>query len=370
MEGHLLMSAKERRRKSVFDRVKMSQLTLVEAAEELAEEGYGLDHETLRRWLLAEGLWRKRKKGRKHRSRPPPKAHFGELVQMDGSHHRWFGPERPEACLMDIVDDATGHTMALMAPAETTEAAMELLWRWIEEHGIPKALYTDRKNVFVTSREPTLEEQLAGEEPMTAFGKACAKLGIEIICAHSPQAKGRVERKHKLYQDRLVKKLALRGITTIKTTNKLLNNGFTNKLNAKLAKPALSNVDFHRPVPKELELADVFCSEELRTVQNDWTIRYQNRHYQILKDNTPLPKPRQKVLVRVRLDKTMDLIYCGKPLAFRAIAPAELRRRLANKAHTPEAQAQVPGPRVIHKPAPDHPWRKAAIPRAADKQRF
>ena len=241
MEGHLLMSAKERRRKSVFDEVLAGRLTLRSAsgrlglsyrhcrrscrrfreegdaglvhlgrgrrsnrracerfrrkviaryrnryedfgptlaAEKLREEGLRVDHETLRRWLLAEGLWKTQRKGRAHRQRRERKRHFGELVQMDGSHHCWFGVEGAQDCLMNMVDDATGTTLSRMDSAETTEAAMRTLWSWIERYGIPQALYTDKKTVFVTDREPTVEEQLAGEEPRTAFGEACAKPGI------------------------------------------------------------------------------------------------------------------------------------------------------------------------------------------------
>ena len=255
------------------------------ASEKLAGDGYELDHETLRRWLIADGQWRRRRKRGKHRARRPRREHFGELVQLDGSHHEWFGAGRPRTCLMNMVDDATGTTMALMANEETTEVAMRLLWRWIERYGIPKALYTDKKNVFVTDREPTIEEQLAGEEPRTAFGKACKKLGIEIIRAHSPQAKGRVERSNGVYQDRLVKELRLHGITTVEQANKLLAEGFSEALNARFEQEPASPTDFHRRVPKRLNLAEVFSWEDRRTLQNDWTIRYNNRFYQILKQN-------------------------------------------------------------------------------------
>jgi len=216
--------------------------TGVAAGRRTGRSGRVLDHETLRRWLLGAGLWQKRRKRSKHRARRERKAHFGELVQLDGSHHRWFGPERAESCVMDMVDDATGLTMALMAEQETTEAAMRLLWQWVERYGVPQALYVDRKTVFITDREPTLEEQLAGQAPMTAFGNACAKLGIVLIPANSPQAKGRVERRHGVLQDRLVKELALRGITRIPTANRLLANGFIDGLNAKFARPSVGSV--------------------------------------------------------------------------------------------------------------------------------
>src|SRR5690606_23484094 len=161
-----------------------------------------------------------------HRERRERRARFGELVQVDGSHHRWFGPDGRQCCLMNLVDDATGCTYSLMFEEETTEAAMQVLWGWITRYGIPQALYVDRKSVYITDREPTVEEQLAGQEPLTAFGHACAKLGIQLITAYSPQAKGRVERNHAVYQDRLVKELRLQGLTTIAEANTLLTCGF------------------------------------------------------------------------------------------------------------------------------------------------
>ena len=421
MEGHLLMSAKERRRKSVFDEVAAGRLTIKAAsirlglsyrqcrrsyarfvaqgdaglvhrhrgrpssrgypakfrdkvvkryheryathelgptlaAEKLAKEGLVVDHETLRRWLLASGDWKKRRKRRVHRKRRERRAHFGELVQMDGSFHKWFGPERNPACLMNKVDDATSTTMGLLDEEETTEAAMRLLWHWIECYGIPMALYTDQKNVYITNREPTIEEQLADEEPKTAFGKACAKLGIEIIAAHSPQAKGRVERSNAVYQDRFLKELALRRVTTVGTANKLLTNGFTDELNTKFAKPPPHDEDYHRPVPKGVELADIFCTEDERVLQNDWCIRHHNRHYQIEENNTPLPKPKDKILVRTRLDGTIQLLYKNRPLCHRILSNAERARHARPK--TKDAQsAQEPTEQTTQKPT-GSPWRQ------------
>lgn len=421
MDGDLLMSAKERRRKSVFDEVLAGRLTIraasgrlglsyrqclrsyarfrVEgdaglvhrrrgrpsnrgrprefrdkvirryreryakdelgptlAAEKLSAEGLVVDHETLRRWLLASGDWRKRRRHRAHRSRRERRAHRGELVQMDGSFHPWFSQEHDTACLMNMVDDATGETMALLDEQETTEAAMRLLWHWIDRYGIPVALYTDKRNVYITNREPTVAEQLADEEPKTAFGKACDKLGIAIIAAHSPQAKGRVERSNGVYQDRFVKELSLRGITTIKTANKLLAKGFVDDLNAKFAKPPLHEDDYHRPVPNGIELADVFSIEEERVVQNDWCIRYNNRHYQIEKDNTPLPKPKDKIIVRTRLDRSRDLLYRGKPLRYHALSKAELTQRVRPKPNE-DQKPQEAKEKLLHDSA-QTPWRQ------------
>ena len=165
------------------------------AAEHLAEEdGLVIDHETLRRWMLAEGLWSRQRKRKKHCQRRERKAHFGELVQMDGSFHDWLEGRGPRGCLMNMVDDATSDTQARIGKEETIWAAAGVLRAWIEKYGVPVALYTDWKNVYV--REASSKEQLQGAVPVTQFGRMCQRLGIRIIAASSPQAKGRVERNH------------------------------------------------------------------------------------------------------------------------------------------------------------------------------
>lgn len=426
MEGHLMMSAKERQRKVEFEGVCKGRLTIKEAAmhlelsyrhcrrvykrfreqgdaglvhlgrgqpsnrakplalkeavlsryreryegfgpvlagEKLAEEGYEVGRETLRRWLIEQKLWKPRRKRARHRRRRERKSHFGELVQMDGSHHQWFGEEEPFSCLMDMVDDATGITEALMDEQETTELAMRTLWQWCEHYGIPKALYTDKKNVFVTDRQPTIEEQLAGQEALTEFAKACKKLGIEIITANSPQAKGRVERKHGLFQDRFVKELHLWGITTIEQANEVLQNGFVDTLNRKFARPPLSTTDFHRKAPTKRELRELFCVEKIRTVANDWTVRCENRFYQILKRNNPLPPPRHKVTVRQLLDGTVQLLYRDKKLKFKQIPPPA-----EPLCYTEPAAPRTVKPKQSYKPATDHPWRRW-VPAAAKRTR-
>lgn len=337
------------------------------AAEKLAQDGLVVDHETLRRWLLQEGLFQRRRKGVVHRERRERKAHFGELVQMDGSIHEWFGLEHGYSCLMGMSDDATGHRVALLDHGETTELAMRALWLWIERHGIPQSLYTDKKSVYITDREPTLEEQLADETPKTAFGKACAKLGIEIITANSPQAKGRIERSHGVFQDRFVKELALRRITTIKGANKLLINGFTDELNAKFDREPASARDVHRPLPKGLNLADVFCFEQTRTVQNDWTLQYENEHYQIERDNRLLPKPKEKVVVRIRLDKSMEILYKDKALKARKIPLSELRATKTDRDQEVIPFTTEPG--GTHKGRVRTPWRQNCTLMLADTKK-
>src|SRR3974377_293285 len=165
------------------------------AAEHLeAEDRLKVDSETLRRWMLAEGLWSRERKRRAHRRRRERKEHFGELVQMDGSFHAWLEERGPEGCLIDMIDDATNTTWAQLGEEETIWAAADALRAWIERYGVPLALYVDWKNLY--KRRATPGERLRGEEPITQFGRMCAKLGIEIIPANSTQPKGRVERVH------------------------------------------------------------------------------------------------------------------------------------------------------------------------------
>ena len=181
------------------------------ASEHLAtDHGLEVPRETLRRWMLAGGLWSRRRKRKPHRSRRQRKAHFGELIQVDGSHHDWLEGRGPEGCLMNFVDDASGVALCRFSNEETTWAAADLLGAWVRQYGVPKALYCDWKNVYL--RQPTSREAIEGIEPETQFGRMCAKLGIAIIAASSPQAKGRVERHHGTHQDRLIKKMRLQGI--------------------------------------------------------------------------------------------------------------------------------------------------------------
>src|SRR6202042_2207559 len=150
------------------------------AAEHLAEEdGIATDHETLRGWMLAEGLWNRQRKRKKHCQRRERKTHFGELVQLDGSFHDWFEGRGPRGCLMNMVDDARGHCEARIDKEETIWAAVGVLRAWIENHGVPRALYTDWRNVY--KRKATPAEQLRGKVPFTQFGRMCKKLGIRII---------------------------------------------------------------------------------------------------------------------------------------------------------------------------------------------
>jgi hypothetical protein len=299
------------------------------AVEKLTEEDQlpVISRETLRLWLLEAGLWQRHRRHRPYRKRREPKHCFGELVQFDGSPHPWFGKARGSSCLMNMVDDATGTTLAIMFEEETTEAAMRVLWAWIERYGIPLALYCDLKSVYLSGREPTVEEQVAGLAPKTAFGRACEKLGIEIISAYSPQAKGRVERKHGVYQDRFVKELRLRGATTIAEANMILQGGFIEKLNAKFSHPPLDVEDRHVAVGGAHDLRDIFCFEETRSVSHDWVVRNENRFYQLFRGKEGMPRAGSKITVRRWLDDSVHILHKGRRLPFKEFDPQLQARR-------------------------------------------
>jgi hypothetical protein len=299
------------------------------AVEKLSEEDRlaPISRETLRLWLLEAGLWQRHRRRRPYRKRREPKHHFGELVQLDGSHHRWFGEEHNSFCLMNMVDDATGTTLAIMSEQESSEAAMRILWAWIERYGIPVALYCDLKNIYLIDAEPTVEEQLEGKLPKSAFGLACEKLGIQIISAHSPQAKGRVERNHGVYQDRFVKELRLRGAKSIAEANMILSGGFVEKLNKKFARQPMENEDLHVRLTAHQDLRDIFCFEQTRSVSQDWVVRNDNHYYQLSRGKESLPRAGSKVTVRVWLDESVHILHRGRRIPFKEFEPQVRDRR-------------------------------------------
>jgi transposase len=289
------------------------------AAEKLAEhEGIAVNAETLRLWLIKEGLWQRHRRNNPYRSRRDRRECFGELAQFDGSRHDWFEGRRGKCCLMNMVDDATGRSLSMLFEQETTEAAMTVLSCWIRKYGIPQTLYCDHKNAFVSNREPGIEEQLAGLEPQSHFEKACAKLGIQVIAANSPQAKGRVERNHAVYQGRFVKELRLAGIPTLEEANKFLEAAYLPSVNAKFARPPACSGDGRSP-PGNAGLREILCFEELGVASRDFIVSFQRRLFQILPASRPLPRPGNKVIVRVRLDKTIDIYFQDKKLSITEI---------------------------------------------------
>lgn len=279
------------------------------AAEKLDEDdGLHVNHDTLRGWLLAENLWHKQRKRCPYRRQRECRAQFGELVQIDGSIHDWFIEGR-HRCLLNMVDDATSKTHAHMESGETTRCVFQSMWEWIERYGIPLAFYVDLKTVYVSPKDLTFSH----------VEKACKKLGICIIKAYSPQAKGRVERSHGVYQDRFVKELRLKNIKTIEGANALLKNGFIDKLNNKFAKPARNPISAHRPL-NDLDLNQILCWEYERKVKNDWTFSFMNECYQVKKESGHIVKPNKKIIVRRHIDGSTSAWYQGQQLHIEQLA--------------------------------------------------
>jgi transposase len=290
------------------------------AAEHLAEEdGLRLDEETLRRWMLEEGLWM-RTRGQKpaHLHRRPRKEHFGELVQMDGSFHAWYEQRGPHGCLMNMVDDATSLTHARMGKAETIWSAVHVLRAWIARYGIPLALYTDWKNVYKVA--PTPQQELRGEEPLTQFGRMCARLGIRIVGAHSPQAKGRVERNNGVHQDRLVKKFRRQGIQEDAAANAYMEAHYLPALNRRFAKSPAQPQNYHRPRPSSADLDRAFRLETARWVSNDWVVSYNHRCLQLQPTRRQRRSPGVKALIDESEEGAIEVCYRGEIMAFAELA--------------------------------------------------
>lgn len=324
------------------------------AAEHLrSEDGEEVDAETLRRWMLEAGLWSRERRRKRHRRRRERKEHFGELVQMDGSFHDWLEGRGPRGCLMDLVDDATNRTLARLGEEETIWAAAGALRAWVECHGVPEALYVDWKNLY--KRCATAQERLRGEEPITQFGRMCQKLGIELIMASSPQAKGRVERVHGTHQDRLVKKLRRKGISSQAEANRYLEAEYLGEHNHRFARAAARAEDYHRRAPGKTALDRIFCLERERTISEDWVVRYENRFFQLEPESRNYAPAKGKVVVWERPDGAVGIEYRGRAVRWREIA-APLRP-LAQEKTTP-AVAKAAKKKWV--PPANHPWRGAA----------
>ena len=295
------------------------------AAEKLAEEGLDVPRETLRRWLTGAQLWPGPRRERKHRRRRPRRAHFGELVQLDGSDHAWFEDRGPSCTLMVMVDDATGHVEAHFSASESLVAAQRVLARWIGAcGGIPAALYTDRASLYHCDREANDEEKRQGSGPLTKFGTIRWRLGMEHIVARSPQAKGRVERANGTLQDRLVKEMRLAVVSTMEAGNAFLD-GFLADYNARFSRPAAREANLHRVVAPETDLEDLVAYETTRQVQNDWTVTYGSQVLQIARQ-PGLPAAKSRVMVRERPGGELALVWEGRELVWE---PAARRRRVS-----------------------------------------
>jgi len=314
------------------------------AQEKLTErDGISISDETLRRWLIGAELWKKKRKGRQHRQWRPRKDRYGEMIQVDGSKHDWFEGRGPQCVLMGYIDDATGKVYGRFYEYEGTIPAMGSFRRYIRKNGIPISLYMDKHSTYKSMGKPTIEDELNGTGPMSEFGRALAELGVQLIHAHSPQAKGRVERLFNTLQDRLVKEMRLRGISSIAEANEFLREYLPN-YNKRFAKKAAQPGNLHRPISKGLNLDRILCIKTERTLRNDFTIAHDRKLYQIEEAVRA-----RKVMVEEYVNGSMAILCRGKKVKFNQIAV---------RPEKPLKKPPMPRMRKAASPAKDHPWRR------------
>ena len=292
-----------------------------------------VSRQTLMRWLADASLWAGTRKKRPHRKHRDRRSAIGALVQFDGSDHAWFEQRGPACCLLVGVDDASNRTFARFVPVEDTYHVLAFWHQYVERFGIPVEAYTDFNSVYHDNN---------GKQHLTQYGRAMTALGVTLIYAHSPQAKGRVERMNRTLQDRLLKELREHNIATIDEANRFLDAHFLDDFNARFAHTD-SLTDIHRSA-RGIDLNNIFCFEQERHVYNDWTITLNAHYIQLLHSDAPLPPPRAKVILHQWLDGSLHIFWNEQELAF---------QRLNAKPRRPRPFPQSPGK--------NHPWRRKLV---------
>lgn len=325
------------------------------AAEKLAiNHRLKRDPKTIRSLMLGADLWRPRVRQKiTHHAWRARRDCYGELEQFDGSYEYWFEDRAPKCCLLAAIDDATGQITRAEFAADEGVVPVFTFWQgYLQDKGKPRAIYLDRFSTY--KMNPGAAKN--NHELKTQFERALAELGIEPITAYSPEAKGRVERLFGTLQDRLIKELRLRNISTKEAANQYLVKEFIPEFNARFSVEPASPIDLHRllTTPEQTRLSAILSRQYQRTVQNDFTISFLNQWYQIL-EQPVLVRPQDRLLVEQRLNDSVHLRLRGKYLLHKL-----LPQRPSRPAIKAWAQYQ-PLPKQIHRPAPDHPWRKPFI---------
>ena len=328
------------------------------AAEKLLElDGFRVSRETLRQWLLSAGLWTKRRKHRGHRRWRTRKECFGEMVQMDGSHHAWLEDRGPQLVLMGYSDDATGIVHGQFYDYEGTMPALDSFKRYVRKYGLPLSIYLDKHTTYKSNRKLTVEEELEGlSRPLSQFERALDELGVEVIHAHSPQAKGRVERLFGVLQDRLVKEMRLRGIKTRDEANAFLRE-YLPVYNRRFRVVPANKTDVHVKPQRYFNLDRCLCIKTNRTVRNDNTVAHNRKLYQI-KDKVLS----RKVVVEERINGSVHVISSeGVSLKYKEILerPKKVAESKPNRA-----------PRPVPPPPRDHPWKRTGTLKSIEQNKI
>jgi len=288
-----------------------------------------IDHETLRRWLLKASLWTNERTRKAHRRKRERREKIGSLVQFDGSDHDWFEGRGPWCCLLVAIDDASGRVFMRFARSENAHDVLLTLKLYVERYGIPQEIYTDKANIYHPASK-------GGK--LTDVGRSLSRLGVHMIVAHSPQAKGRVERSNRTHQDRLVKALRRHNISTIEAANSFLEQVYLTEHNNHFAR-GLDLRDIHRPVDG-IDFNNIFCFETTRHVYNDFTITLDAVFIQLVRSRAPLPPPGRSVTVRRWLDNSLHIFWNNEELTFSILNHTILKPKERSITQTP-----------------DHPWR-------------
>jgi hypothetical protein len=313
------------------------------ASEKLQERHQiKVSEEALRLWLIESGDWKKRRKGRSHRRWRERKHHFGEMVQMDGSHHDWFEGRGPGCVLMGYIDDATGKVFGRFYDYEGTIPAMDSFRGYVKKYGLPLTVYLDRHTTYKSPAQASIEDELEGQRPLSEFERALKELGVEVIHATSAPAKGRVERLFGTLQDRLVKEMRLRGIRTIQEGNAFLTQ-YLPEYNRRFSVDPQKEGDLHRPVPVGMSLDSILCIKTERALRNDFTVAYNRKLYQV-EDRTHATR----VMVHEQISGSIKILSRGQALRFHEIAMRPVR---------PVKTRERVGDSEPHSPPADHPWR-------------
>jgi len=320
--------------------------------------GIKRDPKTIRQIMITEGLWKPKKQRRaEYRCQRPRKEHYGEMLQFDGSYHHWLEDRggTAEICLLAAIDDATGIvTTAKLVSDEGTLPVFGFWQDYFLTHGKPKSIYLDKLRTYYNNLLPERDEEI-----LTQFQRAMRELAIESIVAHSPQAKGRIENLFKTFQNRLPKELRLRNISDIDTANQFIQEEFLSWFNAKYSVEPKKKANLHRkPTRQEKQqLPAILSRQSERTVQNDFTIRFNNTWYQLNKEQPATVRPKEIVLLEERIDGSLHIRLRGKYLNYQ-ILPAKPEKQ--QKQPWIIAASQKPA-RKSYKPAKDHPWRTPFI---------
>lgn len=324
------------------------------AAEKLFENhNIKRDPKTIRQIMIEQDLWKPRKKRqREYYSWRQRKACYGEMMQFDGSYHRWIEDRGPEWCLLAAIDDATG--IPVKAQFDFDEGVFPVFKFWKEyvlKHGKPHSIYLDKFSTYKMNQRVAVENH----DTQTQFQRVMGQLGIEPITAHSPQAKGRIERLFNTFQDRLVKEMRLAGIKTIEEANKFLEEEFLPNYKVKYSVEPTSKTNLHQPLNQKErnKLNSIFSKQDKRTVKNDFTVSFNNQWHQILEEQSATVRKQDTITVEEWLDNSIHFTIRGKYLNSKIIAERSEKTKKTNWI--------IAANKLIHIPAADHPWRSKFI---------